>query len=50
MVFGYKFLIDELVKKGKEFGVKCVFLLVVFGFFYFLMMKVIEEDFVNFIN
>lgn len=50
VVSGHKSLIDELVKKGKELGAKRVFPLAVSGPFHSSMMKVIEEDFANFIN
>ncbi|KAB2306094.1 malonyl CoA-ACP transacylase [Staphylococcus epidermidis] len=50
VVSGHKSLIDELVKKGKELGAKRVLPLAVSGPFHSSMMKVIEEDFANFIN
>ena len=50
VVSGHKSLIDELVKKGKELGAKSVLPLAVSGPFHSSMMKVIEEDFANFIN
>lgn len=50
VVSGHKPLIDELVEKGKELGAKRVLPLAVSGPFHSSMMKVIEEDFANFIN
>ena len=50
VVSGHKSLIDELVEKGKELGAKRVLPLAVSGPFHSSMMKVIEEDFANFIN
>ncbi|HAZ6051732.1 TPA: ACP S-malonyltransferase [Staphylococcus aureus] len=50
VVSGHKELIDELVEKGKSLGAKCVMPLAVSGPFHSSLMKVIEEDFLNYIN
>ncbi|HDY9528436.1 TPA: ACP S-malonyltransferase [Staphylococcus argenteus] len=50
VVSGHKELIDELVEKGKSLGAKRVMPLAVSGPFHSSLMKVIEEDFLNYIN
>lgn len=50
VVSGHKELIDELVEKGKFLGAKRVMPLAVSGPFHSSLMKVIEEDFLNYIN
>ncbi|HHQ6732489.1 TPA: ACP S-malonyltransferase [Staphylococcus aureus] len=50
VVSGHKTLIDELVEKGKSLGAKRVMPLAVSGPFHSSLMKVIEEDFSNYIN
>lgn len=50
VVSGHKALIDELVEKGKSLGAKRVMPLAVSGPFHSSMMKVIENDFSDYIN
>ncbi|CDR26721.1 ACP S-malonyltransferase [Staphylococcus schweitzeri] len=50
VVSGHKELIDELVGKGKSLGAKRVMPLAVSGPFHSSLMKVIEDDFLNYIN
>lgn len=50
VVSGHKELIDELVEKGKSIGAKRVMPLAVSGPFHSSLMKVIEDDFLNYIN
>ncbi|CDR24272.1 ACP S-malonyltransferase [Staphylococcus schweitzeri] len=50
VVSGHKELIDELVEKGKSLGAKRVMPLAVSGPFHSSLMKVIEDDFLNYIN
>lgn len=50
VVSGHKELIDELVAKGKSIGAKRVMPLAVSGPFHSSLMKVIEDDFLNYIN
>ncbi|MBO1199270.1 ACP S-malonyltransferase [Staphylococcus simiae] len=50
VVSGHKALIDELVDKGKSLGAKRVMPLAVSGPFHSSMMKVIEQDFSDYIN
>lgn len=50
VVSGHKEVIDELVEKGKSLGAKRVMPLAVSGPFHSSLMKVIEDDFLNYIN